>query len=915
MTNVTPVLWQTKLHRPPVTNTLVQRPQLFDQLNNGLNRWLTLVCAPAGFGKTTLVSSWIESFGAGDQGKPASLPAAWLSLEETDSDILIFLRYFISAVRTIFDDACPQTFDLLQTRNPPPLEVFANLLSNEMDLLSEDFILVLDDFHNIRGEAVPNLINELLLHWPRPLHLILISRTNPLLPLTRLRANDRLTELRTQTLRFNTEESEQFLNRVLQTIVSERVVKALQDKAEGWIGAMRLVALSIRGQSSMEEMLALINRQHAALVDYLVEEVLEKQFPAIGNFLLKTSMLDNFCVPLCEAVIGEYDTAWDARGCIDWLVREEFFIIPLDNDGIWYRYHHILQKVLRQRLARLTESAMLKDLHGRASTWFEQEGLIDEAIRHALLANDLDQTVGLMERGFRDVLNRSDWQMMESWLHRLPEELIQARPWLLMIRAWYLHFIFQLNELSKCLSQIEALIDEDGGVKLGLDESQLLRGQIAALRSQVSYFSNQMDQVGIWGQEALRLLPKSWRFPYGGALFCLGLSLQARGKQKAAERLLYDSYEALEIKTDAYGLRLLHAQCFNYHNEGQLEKLRQTAELLLQQATYGREALSQAWAHFFLGCVYYQWDELDSAEEHFAAIMEYRYFAHQATWQNGMFGLALVHQARGKNAEAIQIQELTRQADIERIGYVEDSTLSMHARLMLQQGDLDSAYRWANAYRVPIPDHPLFWLEMPHLTRARILLAQNNPPDILEALQILNLLYEIAERTHNRRYKIEILALRALALAALGKTRDSLAELRQAVKLSKVGGFLRVFVDLGPDMQQLLAELAQKDHSVKTIERILAAFPDRSITRKNGDGQAQLIRHSPFPALVEPLTPRERQILVLMQEPISFKEIAYKLGIRYPTVKRHSVNIYGKLAVNSRWDAVARAIELDILTR
>jgi LuxR family maltose regulon positive regulatory protein len=335
--------------------------------------------------------------------------------------------------------------------------------------------------------------------------------------------------------------------------------------------------------------------------------------------------------------------------------------------------------------------------------------------------------------------------------------------------------------------------------------------------------------------------------------------------------------------------------------------------LLLQQATHGGEALSRAWAHFFLGNVYYQWDELDSAEEHFAAIMEYRYFAHQATWQNGMFGLALVHQARGKNAEAIQIQELTRQVDIERIGYVEDNTLSMHARLKLQQGNLDSAYRWANAYRVPIPDHPLFWLEMPHLTRARILLARNTPPDILEALQILDAIYEIAERTHNRRYKIEILAVRALALAAQGKTRDSQAQLKQAVELSKVGGFLRVFVDQGQDMQQLLALLAQMGHSVETIERILDAFPDRQITRKAGELQAQLIRHSP-PTLAEPLTPRERQILVQMQEPISFKEIAYKLGISYSTVKRHSINIYGKLAVNSRWDAVARAKELDILT-
>lgn len=315
-----PILWQTKVHRPHVTSTVIQRARLLHLMDSGLDHRLILVCAPAGFGKTTLVSSWIEHLAGEESGAAARWPVAWLSLEEADSDLLTFLKYFISAIRTIFEDACLQTYDLLQARRLPPLKVMAKLLSNEIDRLPADFILVLDDFHTVRDEAVSSLLSELLLHWPRPLHLVLTARTNPSLPLARLRANDRLTEIRTHDLRFTPEESRQFLNQILPMPVSDRVLNALQDKVEGWIGAMRLVATSLRGQRDIDARLAQVHRPPAALVDYLVEEILDKQPRGISQFLLRTSILDGFCGPLCEAVSEEFDTVWDARSCIEWLV-------------------------------------------------------------------------------------------------------------------------------------------------------------------------------------------------------------------------------------------------------------------------------------------------------------------------------------------------------------------------------------------------------------------------------------------------------------------------------------------------------------------------------------------------------------------------------------------------------------------
>jgi LuxR family maltose regulon positive regulatory protein len=914
MSNDHSTLWQTKLSRPSFTRTLVQRPLLLERLNKGLDHRLILVCAPAGFGKTTLISSWIEDLGRDDVGGSARLPAGWLSLEETESDIIVFVQYTIAALRTIFPGACANTFALLQASQRPPLKIIATLMSNEIEQLPSRFILVLDDFHTIQGEAVPNLLNELLFHWSRTLHLVLISRSNPPLPLTRLRTNDQLTEIRSRDLRFNKEETADFIRRVLQTPLSEPLLEKLDEKTEGWIGALRLATLSLRTITNLEDMLTHLDSSQQILVDYLVDEVLGKQFPVIRTFLLKTSILDRFCAPLCEAVIGKLDPAWSIRACIDWLEREELFIVPLDQPKYWFRYHHLFQDLLQYRLSTEITPEEVIDLHLKASVWFEGRGLIDAALKHALLANDLDLAAGLIERGLRDALNRSNWQAMERWLRLLPEEMIQARPWLLLIRAWILQFSWQLKKLSKYLSQVEALINEAGGVKRSTDDLPLIRGHIAVLKGQQAYHNNQLNKVKAYCQETLRLMPESWVFVRGGAIFYLGLSMQTSGEAVVAERMLLDLFESLENKADVFALLLLQALCFNYHNEGLLEKLRQTAVLLLQQATYGERVLYQAWAHFFLGNVYYQWDELDSAEEHFAAIIKDRYLAHQASLQNGLFGLALVHQARGKNAEAIQIQELAQQADIERIGHVEDSTLSMGARLMLLQGNMVSAFRWANAFTAPVPDHPLLWLEEPHLTRARILLAQNTPSDPQEALQILDAFYEIAERTHNRRYQIEILAMRALALAAQGKTRESQAVLKQAVKLSNVGSFLRVFVDLGPDMQKMLGRLFSQAYSVDTIRPILAAFPedDKNLAGSESPGRRPSLDES---TLAEPLTPREKQILAQLQEPISFKEIAYKLSISYPTVKRHSINIYGKLGVNSRWDAVAKAVELDILPR
>jgi len=404
-------------------------------------------------------------------------------------------------------------------------------------------------------------------------------------------------------------------------------------------------------------------------------------------------------------------------------------------------------------------------------------------------------------------------------------------------------------------------------------------------------------------------------------LYC-AVSMGAMGQRQAAERPLLEEYESLDDKTTGYALRILQSLCFNYLDAGQLELVRQTAGLLLQQAARSGLPVLPGWARLFLGSVHYQWNDLDAAEAYFVELLDQRYLIQSLTAHHGVAYLALVYQARGASPETWRVVEILSDFQVEQQGREEDGLRSLRAGLMLEKGDREGAFRWADAFTIPPPDVPLLWAEVPHITRARILLARNRAEDVRMALQILDEVLEIADRTHNTRCKIPILALRALALDAQGQTEQALVALQEAVDLSRPGGFLRSFVDLGPRIEGLLGRLAEQSADAEPIRRILAAFPGSGSGRITGDtqptpgrrdGSAASIPVAGSSALVEPLTARELQILTLLREPIWPKEIARQLDISYLTVKRHLLNIYGKLDAHTRWEAVNKAIELGIL--
>ena len=477
-------LLQTKLQRPRVPRHYVPRPRLFERLDQGSQAPLTLVCADAGYGKTTLVSAWIESLAA-RSGVDDARPSAWISLDERDSDLGLFLHYFIAGLRTTFVDACPATFSLLQATRQPPFEVLSATLINEIAALPQDFILVLDDHHRVTGTAVPELLGEFERHWPQPMHLVLISRHTPALALASWRAKGQLTEIRARDLRFTPDEAAAYLELALRKPLSQPAIELLERRTEGWIAGLQLASLSLRDAEDPEGLLADLSGLDAGFAEYLADDVLSHQPAAILSFLLQTAILDHFCVALCEAVISS-EEEWNARRCIDWVERHNLFVSSLDSHKEWYGYHQMFRDVLLQRAMAELGPDRVADLQRKAAAWFANRGLVDEAVRYALAAGDRELAAGFVAQGLCEALNREDRPTLDRWLGYFPDGFVQDRLDLLIVRGFSLFLSWQVGPLARLLPRAAALLEQESRMVTAGAEPGALRGCLAVLSAFVA---------------------------------------------------------------------------------------------------------------------------------------------------------------------------------------------------------------------------------------------------------------------------------------------------------------------------------------------------------------------------------------------------------------------------------------------
>ncbi len=913
-------LLRTKLYFPQINPDLINRPRLFEGLNQGLNRKLTLICAPAGYGKSTLAISWLGS---------SARPAAWLSLDELDSDLPRFLTYVAAAIRTVFPDGCVQTLSLLQAPQNPPSEHLTTTLINEIAALSETFILVLDDYHRIDQEAIHQFISRLIDHIPPQIQLVIISRETPPLRIPHLRANREILEIRHDDLRFSPTEAGTFLAQFLGAPLPVNVVERLTDRTEGWIAGLRLAAFSLRGHSDYESFVKTFHGTNRYIMEYLVDEIIIRQPPPIQEFLLQTSLLNHLCGPLCDAVTGHNDPAGSGQATLEWLQQANFLITPLDQENHWYRYHSLLQDLLRHKLMAETNPQEVAALHARAAGWLAGQGLVEEALSHLLAAGDTLGAAQLVENHRHRLLDQDDWRTLDRRLALLPAELLQQRPGLLMARALVGLFTFNLRAVPALIQAAEPLLQEPA-LSLSPAEMSLIGAEIDFIRGFLEYWQGQGARSFDYLQRALPQIPPHHSYLRGLAMVYFCQAAYMTGQRDMALQTAANALQDEVAPDSLLTVRLLSAQLFVYFFAGELPQFVQLTEHVLGLCEQHNYVNLLAWTHYFLGYAHYIWNNLETAESHLTQAVELRYNQNARGAVDSLMLLALTYQARQQPAQANQtIKLLLDFALHSQNPAFMAAAHSCQARLALRQGHLEAATRWLQLADITLDGGTMaFWFELPRLTYCRVLIAQGTAAALAEAVERLPAHLKIAQNTYNVRQSIEILILQSLAYHAQGQVKAALAALNQAVTLAQPGGFIRSFVDYGRPMADLLRQLAHQNGTSNYIRQILAAFPDLRLTiddlrledketvnRTYPEGASSEIvnRQSKIVNEIDSLTNREMEILELLAKRLSNQEIARSLYVEIRTVKSHTTHIYQKLNVKNRYQAVAKARTLNLL--
>jgi LuxR family maltose regulon positive regulatory protein len=893
----TPIL-ATKLFIPPLRQNIVRRPRLIERLNEGLRRKLILISAPAGFGKTTLVSEWLAG---------CERPAAWLSLDAGDNDPARFLTYLVAALQMIAAKTATNTAigdkvaRALQSPQPPPPDAILTTLLNDIATISDHFILVLDDYHALDAKLVDHALSFLLDYLPPHMHLVVATREDPQLPLARLRAGSQLTELRVADLRFTPAEAAEFLNQVMGFNLTAGDIAALEARTEGWIAGLQLAAISMQGRPDADSFIASFTGSHHFVMDYLVEEVLQQQSTSVQTFLLRTSILDRLCGPLCEAVALEPAASPSGQATLEALERANLFIVPLDDERHWYRYHHLFAELLRQRLrqslASSSNDAMaVNELHIRASQWFEDHGLDIEAFHHAAIANDIERAERLMEGKGIPLHLRGAVTAILDWLGSLPTTVLDARPSLWVNHAGLLLVNGHTTGVEEKLQAGEAglrRLEEN-------DTTRNLVGQIAAARATLALTRYDIESMIGQSRRALEyLLPTNlslranahWTMAYGYFL---------QGDRDAARRSSTEAISLSQAARDTFTTILATIGLGNVQ-EVQLE-LAQAAETyrrVLQMA--GDQPLQIIYeAQVGLARVLYEWNDLDGAERfgeqslHLAKQYESvidRYVICEVF-------LARLKLARGDvEGASTLLAEAARTARQRGFIYRIPEVAAAQVVVLLRQGHLAAAEQLVQTYDLPI-------------CRARVRLAQG---DVAAALAALEPVRQRAEQRGWVDEQLRAMALQTIALLAHGESDAAVRTLLDALALAEPGGIIRTFVDEGAPMARLLSVAAATRGPLSDyIGKLLAAFATEAQSREDASDRTAATRSTAQP-LAEPLSPRELEVLGLIAQGYSNQAISERLFLALDTVKGHNRKIFGKLQVERRTEAVARARELGLL--
>src|SRR6266704_2832994 len=845
----TPIL-ATKLYIPRLRPNVVSRPRLLERLNEGLHRKLTLIAAPAGFGKTTLISAWMAG---------CDRQVAWLSLDKGESDPTLFLTYLVAALQTIAPDIGVGVLGALQSPQPPPTETILAALLNEITAFPDNFVLVLDDYHVIDAKAIDQALTFLLEHQPPQMHLVIATREDPQLPLARLRARDQLTELRATDLRFTSSEAAEFLNQGMGLNLSAEDVTALEARTEGWIVGLQLAAISLQGQQDATGFITSFTGSHHFVLDYLVEEVLQQQPESIQTFLLRTSILDRLCGSLCDVVL--LTLSGTGQATLEYLEHANLFLVPLDNERRWYRYHHLFADLLRQRLQQRSISSTedevvdVNALHIRASVWYEDNGLEIEAFHHAVAANDVERAERLIEGEGMPMQFRGAGAPVLNWLESLPKTALDARPSLWVTYASTLMMTGQpISNVEEKLQAAEAALQEAEPDDKTLD----LVGHIAAIRAMLAVPANQVETIIAQSRRALEYLHPNNLPVRATAYWTLGYAYQVQG-ERAAARGAYTEVIAISQASGNIMVTIAATTCLGQVQEAdnQLSLAAESYRRVLQLA--GDPPWPAACeAYLGLARVCYQWNDLDAAEQHgqqsFQLAMQMESVDTPAAC--GVL-LARLKLARGDVASATALlakaEQFVRQQNF--VHWMPE-VAAVQVLTLLHQGHLAAAAHLAQTHELP-------------LSQARVHLAQGDPSAALAVLESWRGQME-AKGWQDERLKV--LVLQAVALQAHGEQEKAVHLLCDALALAEPGGFIRLFVDEGFPMAHLLSAAEATGMMPDYTGKLLAVLEAKE--QKSEDTSSL---PPPAQPLIEPLSRRELEVLHLMAQGLSNQEISERL--------------------------------------
>jgi LuxR family transcriptional regulator, maltose regulon positive regulatory protein len=876
---------------------MVLRPRLIEQLNEGLSshRKLTLISAPAGFSKTMLVSEWILDSG---------LPTAWLSLDEGDNDLSCFLTYLVAALQTIAPNIGAGALPVLQSPQPPSIESILTTLLNEITTIPDTFILVLDDYHVIVANPVNQALTFLLEHLPPQIHLVIATREDPPLPLARLRARGQLTELRAADLRFTPAEAADFLNQVMGLNLAVEEIAALEARTEGWIAGLQLAALSMQGCQDAASFIKSFTGSHHFILDYLVEEVLQRQSESIQTFLLRTSILHRLCGPLCDAVLGSPSAS--GQEILENLERANLFIVPLDNERRWYRYHHLFAELLRQRLHQcglsVNDEGGVAEYHLRASRWYEDQGLEIEAFQHAAAGNDVERAERIILGKGLPLHFRGAVAAILDWLASLPKTILDSRPSLCVRYATLSLVSGQMTGVEEKLQAAEtALAAALQGAEPD-DKARDLIGQIAAARATLALTRYQPEAMIAQARRALEYLPPDSLYSRTRAIWTLGFAYQVQGDRAAAGQAYI---EAIDISQASGDIRNTIVATISLGAIQELENhLFQAAESFrtgLQLAGDHPQPFESE-AHLGLGRIFYEWNDLEAAEQHGQQGLQ---LARQFDRVIDRYILSEVFLARLKLARgdvvgaAALLAEIAQSVRQNNFVHRKSDVAAVQMLVLLRQGDLAAAAQLARTHELPI-------------SQARVHLAQGDPS---AALALLSSLRQQMEAKDWQDERLKVMVLQAVAHNAHGQKDKAAQLLSDALALAEPGGFIRLFVDEGEPMRMTITDFrlsiekpprGEDYRLLGYVDKLLAAFA-------NPAAMPQAKSENPNARMLEPLSQRELEVLKLVAQGLSNHEIGERLFLALDTIKGHNRNIYSKLQVQRRTEAIARALELGLL--